>query len=89
MIHTMTDEDATLWFVDDSPVRMVWGGVRWRVIGAPERLGGRARFLPPLSLHPSAGYEGWRFRGAAEDGTSHLFEVLFDEQGWSVERVLG
>ena len=74
---------ATLWMVDDIPLRMVFAGLRWRVSDTPTRLRDSVWSAPQES---HAGLYGWRFQGTNENGCSMIFDVFRAEDGWHVHR---
>lgn len=88
----LVQTSTTLW-LDGSrtPVRMVTGGERWRVIDTPTPLG-NGDFLGSdwvyLLTHPPRWWEGWRFTARSESGETLVFDVGRgeDEREWRVLR---
>lgn len=78
-----TEHPVTLWFVDDIPVRMLYGGQRWRVTDTPTPLRDSI-WSAPLDHYPV--HDGWRFQGTGEDRTSLVFDVFKFEDGWHVHK---
>lgn len=82
MLSTI-DQPVTLWFLNDIPVRMVYGGERWRVTDTPTRLR-YSVWSAPLETHH--GLYGWRFQGTNDDDVSFVFDVHKGEDGWHVHK---
>lgn len=70
---------ATVWMVNETPVRMVFAGRRWTVTDTPTRLA----WTGPRE-HGEA--EGWRFQGTDDDGRAVVFDVFHTTSGWHVHR---
>lgn len=75
------EHDLTLWFVDDVPARMFFGGRRWSVTDTPTRLGPATWPSPP---EPFA--HAWRFQATDRSGVSFVFDVYDDGDHWHVHR---
>ncbi|OZB80607.1 hypothetical protein [Microbacterium sp. 13-71-7] len=75
------EQSATVWMVNDVPVRMVFAGKRWRVTDMPTRLRDSIWSVPLEAPHP---LYGWRFQGTDDAGESYVFDVYKGEHGWHV-----
>lgn len=84
MIDTGTEQDVTLWMVDDMPVRMFYAGERWTVTDTPTRL--RETIWHAATPTP-AGLYGWRFQGTNAAGATFMFDVFREADGWHVHDV--
>lgn len=80
-MRTTAEPFASLWLTKDIPVRMIYGGKRWRVTDTPTRLRHSIWTAP---LEASHGLYGWRFQGTDDEGTSLVFDVYKGEDGWHV-----
>ena len=80
---TTVEHPVALWLSNDVPVRMVYGGQRWRVTDTPTRLR-HSIWSVPLETHH--GLYGWRFQGTNDEGTSLVFDVYKAEHGWHVHK---
>lgn len=75
---------ATIWTVDDQPVRMMYAGRRWRVTDTPTRLREAVWAMP---LDGARAMYGWRFQATDEAGRSFVFDVFkADAESWHVHR---
>jgi len=81
-------EPVALWFDGEVPVRLVHAGRRWRVTDRPTRLWGEPTYSHELLTHPPRGVVGWRFQATSTDRTTHMFEVVRDDdEHWRLTRV--
>ena len=83
-------EPVAVW-LDPSglPVRLVYCGIRYRVIDTPTRLGVEPEWPSGIS-HPPADVTlapGWRATGRAENGELLVFDLRLAPTGWVVEQV--
>ena len=81
MTDAAIEPDVMLRMEDDVPVRMFYGGRRWRVSDTPTRLRGS---IWSTSVQSPRGLYGWRFQGTDEAGESLVFDVFRAEGGWHV-----
>lgn len=75
------EHQATVWLVDDIPVRMLYAGQRWRITDTPTRLRESVWTAP---LEKQTGLYGWRFQATSEAGDSYVFDVYRAETDWHV-----
>jgi len=75
------EHDLTLWFVDDVPARMFFGGRRWTVSDTPTRLG--RGMWPAL---PASAARAWRFQATDHGGEAFVFDIYDDGDHWHVHR---
>lgn len=83
-------EPVAVW-LDPSgmPARLVYRGIRYRVIDTPTRLGTEPEWPSGIS-HPPADVElapGWRATGRAEHHDVLVFDLRLTSAGWVAERV--
>jgi len=70
LVHpSRTGSPVSVWFVDERPVRLLSGGVRFRVVGEPK-------------CADINGDRYWRVRAEGDDGTTGVFDVKRDGDGW-------
>ena len=70
LVHpARTGSPLSVWFVDERPVRLLSGGVRFRVVGEPK-------------CADINGDRYWRVRAQGDDGTVATFDVRKDGDGW-------
>ena len=81
MTDVAIEHDVMLWMEEDVPVRMFYGGRRWRVSDTPTRL---RESIWSISVHSPRGLYGWRFQGTDQAGESLVFDVFRAEGGWHV-----
>lgn len=81
MVNVAVEREATLWMVDDIPVRMVYAGRRWRVTDSPTRL---RQSIWEVPLAERRGLYGWRFQATDDSGDAFVFDVYRGEDGWHV-----
>ncbi|MCC4248238.1 MULTISPECIES: hypothetical protein [Microbacterium] len=80
-----TEQHATLWLVDERPVRMLYAGHRWRITNVPTRLREGVWAMP---LDGARAMYGWRFQANDEDGRAFVFDVFKgSEHEWHVHHV--
>ena len=58
-----------VWFIGDEPVRLVSGGARFRVVGAPK-------------CGDINGVRYWRLRAVGDDGRMGTFDIAENDEGW-------
>lgn len=88
--QTETDREAVLWEVDGLPRRLVWLGMRWRVIDTPTYLREEVESLPPMITHAPQPVMGWRFTARSDvDGTVLTFDLSRENDRWLVARTWG
>lgn len=71
-------EEVALWMESETPVRLVWRGVRWRVSDIPTQL----TETTYETTHPMTGLRGWRFQATNDHGQSRVFDVEFAGPRW-------
>jgi hypothetical protein len=81
MVDVTVEHEATLWMAGEVPVRMFYGGRRWRVSDIPTRL---RESVWATAGRPSTGLYGWRFQATDETGETFVFDVFKTETGWHV-----
>jgi hypothetical protein len=84
------DEEIAVWFAGGVPVRLVWGGVRYRVNDVPTPLTPADIWWPPLITHPPlADWRGWRFQAVDDAGAAAVFDIreVAVERRWKLVRV--
>ncbi|AYG05548.1 hypothetical protein [Gryllotalpicola protaetiae] len=84
-MHLHSIENATVWTVDELPVRMVWRGHRWRVTDTPTPLLGEV--YHELLTHPALSRVGWRFQVTDEAEETHVVDAEQAGDAWAVVAV--
>ncbi len=75
LLHpSRTGSPLAVWFVDDAPVRLVSGGARFRVIGAPK-------------CADINGIRYWRVRARSDTGLHATFDLRESADGWLLDGV--
>ncbi len=65
-----------MWFVNETPVRLVWEGQRFRVNDTPTPLRQEDIWWHPAITHPPrASWRGWRFQAVDEHGNAAVFDI--------------
>jgi hypothetical protein len=71
-----------VWFVNETPVRLVWEGQRFRVNDTPTPLRPEDILWHPAITHPpKASWLGWRFQAVDEHGNAAVFDIRQFETG--------
>ena len=78
-----TTDTVAVWLTDGTPDRLVWNGNRYRVSDHPTPLEDEFYWV----THPPVGIVGWRFQGTAEDGTTRMFDIRQNGDGWTLVRI--
>lgn len=71
-------EEVALWMESETPVRLVWRGVRWRVSDIPTQL----TETTYETTHPITATRGWRFQATNDSGQARVFDVHADDNRW-------
>jgi hypothetical protein len=86
------DEEIAVWFAGGVPVRLVWGGTRYRVNDVPTPLTAADILWHPMITHPPvADWRGWRFQAVDDHGDAVVFDIREApvERHWRVVAVYG
>ncbi|GAA1521944.1 hypothetical protein GCM10009761_25490 [Agromyces terreus] len=84
------DEPVAVWLdAAGAPTRLVYRGIRYRVIDTPTKLGVEPEWPSGIS-HPPAEVTlapGWRATGRAENHDLLVFDLRLAPNGWVAEHV--
>jgi len=70
------ERTIAVWFVNETPVRLVWEGERFRVNDTPTPLRPEDVMWHPAITHPPrASWRGWRFQAIDERGIAAVFDI--------------
>lgn len=80
------DRTIAVWFVNETPVRLVWRGRRYRVNDVPTPLRPEDVWHPAITHLPPTGWLGWRFQAIDTDGAAVVFDIkpAIGADGWIV-----
>ncbi|WP_430648039.1 DUF6504 family protein [Agromyces sp. GXS1127] len=87
MLALSDAEPVTVWLDDaDRPARLVFRGVRYRVIDTPTALARNPEWPSGIS-HPPVGMlpPGWRVTGRTESHDVLVFDLRLAPAGWVAE----